>query len=354
MEPGRAQKAGAALQDLVIARGYNARGDEKISRRAPQIVCERRQAGAMAGSHWFFTWAAHRETRMTARPTPVRCVEALLLGTERTDAVSEGTYRTCSQYVSPIDKHNMRVREICRTVIVIVSIAVLAVGAPSAYAQTAPGDDESAPSERREGGAGFFAIGTNVVGISALNDRLESFGYPTFGSAFLSLGGGGYGLVGGRFLLGGEGHGVIRPAQSVQGRRVSVGGGYGLATLGYLAWARGPMRVFPQVGLGGGGFTVDIGSTGEATEFDDVLGDPNRRAELSRGSLLVSLAVTATYQAFSAPEEAGGVRIGLQAGYLFAPLSSEWQLDDHPLSDGPDAGFGGPFVRLLIGGGGSD
>lgn len=232
-------------------------------------------------------------------------------------------------------------------------ILVLVVGARApgqlATAQETPDPDPSPAVD--EGGAGFFAIGTNVIGIDALNDRLESFGYPTFGSAFLSLGGGGYGLVGGRFVLGGEGHGLIRPAQSVGGREVTAGGGYGLATLGYLAVAQSNWRVYPQVGVGAGGLTLDIGSTGAVTDFDDVLDDPNRRAELTRGSLLVSLAVNLTYDAFSAPEDEGGFRVGLQAGYLLAPLSSDWQLDDATLDDGPDAGFGGPFVRLLIGGG---
>jgi len=245
----------------------------------------------------------------------------------------------------------------CRRTLTIACIAAL-VGcmAPRpAHAQDAT-DDATGPVEHREGGAGFFAIGTSVAGgIDNLNDRLEAMGYPTFGSAALSLGGGGYGIVGRRVLLGGEGHGLIRPAQSFQGRNVSVGGGYGLATLGYLAVARSHLRVYPQVGVGAGGFTVDIGSTGEATEFDEVLDDPNRRAELSRGSLLVSLALNATYELFSAPDEAGGLRIGVQAGYLFAPFSSEWQLDNNPLDDGPDTtGFDGPFVRLLIGGGGGD
>lgn len=225
--------------------------------------------------------------------------------------------------------------------------------APSAYAQDVEDEDEPDQTEYREGGAGFFAIGTNVINIDALNDRLAAFGYPTYGSSFLSLGGGGYGVVGGRVLLGGEGYGLIRPAQSVQGRDVSVGGGYGLATLGYLAWSDTQLRVYPQVGIGAGGFTVDIGSVGDINDFDDVLDDPNRRAELTRGSLLVSLGVGATY-AFSQPDESGGFRIGLQAGYLFAPYSSDWQLDDASLDNGPDAGFDGPFIRLLIGGGGGD
>lgn len=245
----------------------------------------------------------------------------------------------------------------CRRTLTIACIAALVVFiAPRpTHAQDAT-DDESDSVAYREGGAGFFAIGTSVAGgIDNLNGRLEAMGYPTFQSAALSIGGGGYGIVGQRVLLGGEGHGLIRPAQSFQGRNVSVGGGYGLATLGYLAVARSPLRVYPQVGVGAGGFTVDIGSAGEATEFDEVLDDPNRRAELSRGSLLVSLALNATYELFSAPDEAGGLRIGVQAGYLFAPFSGEWQLDDNPLDDGPDTtGFDGPFIRLLIGGGGGN
>lgn len=227
----------------------------------------------------------------------------------------------------------------------------MGLSGPAALAQAPPDDAASDRPAPHGGGAGFFAIGTNAVGIDALNDRLDAAGYPTFGAAFLSLGGGGYSVVGGRVLLGGEGHGLIRPAQTVGGRDVTVGGGYGLATLGYLAVARSNWRVYPQLGLGAGGFTVDIGSTGEAA-FDDVLDDPNRRAELTRGSLLVSLAANATYT-FSGPDEAGGFRIGLQAGYLLAPLSGDWQLDDTALDDAPDtSGFGGPFVRLLIGGGG--
>ena len=233
-----------------------------------------------------------------------------------------------------------------------VVLTVLA-GALTAHAQETADDDEAVPAVYREGGAGYFAIGTNVIGIDALNDRLAAFGYPTFGSAFLSLGGGGYGVVSGRFLLGGEGHGLIRPSQSVGGRNVSAGGGYGLATIGYLAVAQSKLRVYPQVGVGAGGFTVDIGSAGTATAFDEVLNNPNRSAELSRGSLLVSLAVSATYE-FSGPDEAGGFRIGLQAGYLLAPYSGDWQLDADALENGPDAGFDGPFIRLLIGGGGAD
>lgn len=238
-----------------------------------------------------------------------------------------------------------------RTLSMLAIIAALTTLVPfPAHAQH---DDEHHEhhAERHKGGAGYFAIGTNVIGIDALNDRLDAFGYPTFGSAFLSLGGGGYGIVGGRVLLGGEGHGLIRPSQSVGGRDVSIGGGYGLATLGYLAVAQSNWRVYPQVGLGAGGFTVDIESAGTATELDEVLDDPNRRAELTRGSLLVSLALNATY-AFSSSEEEGGFRIGLQAGYLLAPYSSDWQLDEDALADGPDAGFDGPFIRLLIGGGG--
>ncbi len=222
---------------------------------------------------------------------------------------------------------------------------LLSVGSSPALAQQSPPNPQPSSHEYRGGEAGFFAIGTNVAQLNALNDRLDASGYPTL----LSLGGGGHRIVGGRFLIGGEGHGLITPSKTVQGRTVSLSGGYGLATVGYLAVAHSKWRVYPQVGAGLGGFSLTIGSA-DTAPFDDVLDDPNRESRLNRGQFLVSLSLQGSYE-LSGPNEAGGFRIGLQAGYLLAPAAGDWTLGGHQLGDGPDAGFDGPFLRLLIGGG---
>ena len=223
------------------------------------------------------------------------------------------------------------------------TLLLLVSGAPALAQQPAP----DMPQGHR-GGAGFIAIGTNVAQFNSLNDRLEASGYPSFGTRLLSLGGGGYRTIGGRFLLGGEGYGVLTPSNTSRGRRVSLGGGYGLATVGYLAIVRPQWRVYPQVGAGLGGFSVQIGSADNAA-FDDVLDDPSRESELNRGQFLLSLSLQGAYTFRSTNE--GGFHVGLQAGYLFAPADSDWTLDGDPIDGGPEAGFDGPYVRLLIGGG---
>lgn len=235
----------------------------------------------------------------------------------------------------------------------LVGVLCLSLGvAPPIWAQETDDSPEDGGAPTQSEGAGYFAIGTNVTELGPLNDRLSGAGYPTFSSEMLSIGGGGYGVSAGRLLLGGEGYGLITSDAGYQGRTVSVGGGYGLFTLGYLFRPRHNLRVFPQVGIGGGGLVLEIGSAG-ADDFDDVLETPNRSATLEQGSVLVSLGAGLEYQ-FSTPGDRGGIRVGLRAGYLLAPYTSDWQIDDHSLSSGPDATLGGPFLRLTIGGGGSE
>jgi hypothetical protein len=103
-------------------------------------------------------------------------------------------------------------------------------------------------------------------------------------------------------------------------------------------------------GLGAGGLLLNIGDD-EASNFGDVLADPNRSAMLSKGSILVSLGAGLEYQ-FGRPS-GGGVRLGLRGGYLLSVLGSDWQLDQDRLSGGPDAIMQGPFLRLTVGGVGS-
>lgn len=244
-------------------------------------------------------------------------------------------------------------------------------GVPAAQAQTAvpgsmpayeassespphPHDDDEQPFD----GGGYFAIGTHVLDLSSLNDRLSAAAYPTFEETTLSLGGGGYGIVGNRFMLGGEGHGLITPSRGLNGRTVSLAAGYGLATFGYLVPLSDRFFAFPQVGAGGGALTLDIGSAG-AEEFDDVLGDPNRSASLEKASFLLSLGGGLTYQiggrmggdSNHEDDEKDGFRLGIRAGYLIAPFDTDWRHAEDRLSGGPDASLSGPFVRLTLGGG---
>ncbi len=231
------------------------------------------------------------------------------------------------------------------------SVLFLSLGAIATVQAQAPDGDAPSPESSTEEGAGFFAVGAQFTDLEPLNNRLAEAGYPTFASEMISLGGGGYGVVADRLLLGGEGYGLLTADGTFQGRNVSVDGGYGLFTLGYLFRPTSNLRVYPQVGFGGGGLQLDIGSQGNADEFDDILENPNRSATVGQGSFLVSLGGGLEYQ-FGAPDENGGVRLGLRAGYMISALNSEWQLGENSLSGGPDATMQGPFIRLTLGGGG--
>lgn len=232
-------------------------------------------------------------------------------------------------------------------------LGLLLVGvAPVTAQERSTAEPDTSVGRSAVGGSGFFALGGNAVDLSPLNNRLQQAGYPTFPSELFAVGGGGYGVVSGRLLIGGEGYGLVAPSRGYQGRDVSLGGGYGLFTLGYRFRAADGLRVYPQVGIGGGGLSLDIGSTEEG-QFDDVLADPNRGATLEKGSMLVSLGAGLEYR-FRPSASDGGFLVGLRVGYLLSPYDTDWTLDEQRLSGGPDVALGGPFVRLIIGGGGGE
>lgn len=209
-------------------------------------------------------------------------------------------------------------------------------------------------------GGGYFQVGYMILDVDALNAQLLGSGYPGLDDAFVTLGGGGFGMKG-PFLLGGEGHALVGPRETtVDGTtQVGLGGGYGLFRLGYLAYAQEGINVFPMLGLGGGGASLSLVERSAPT-FDDVLTDPQRSATLSTGSFLLDASVAVFYRPElpgMAPEEPddedapGGLLLGLQAGYTFAPGDSSWKLDHiNTVAGGPEMKMQGFYIRLAIGG----
>jgi len=238
-----------------------------------------------------------------------------------------------------------------------ISAAVLASAPASIAAQDAP------PLP----GRGHFSVGYIELDLDELNADLQDGGFPALDGSFLTLGGGGYGTRG-RLLIGGEGHGLLgSDATTADGStQVSVGGGYGLFKLGYLAFAQNGLEVFPSVGIGGGGMHVQIVERSAPT-FGDIIADPQRSSKLSAGSFLMDVAGTAHFR-FAPGDEGedagdddegenpGGMLIGLQAGYTFAPGSSRWTLDDiNSVAGGPTLNMQGFYFRISVGGwGGGD
>jgi hypothetical protein len=232
-------------------------------------------------------------------------------------------------------------------------IALLCAAAVMASSQTVAGQEAQTTAEEEAGGRGFFQVGYLRMDVDDLNGSLAGAGLPSLDRNYLTLGGGGYGSRG-RFLIGGEGHALLGRKETTTGgaRQLTADGGYGLFRVGYLAVSAGPLDVYPLFGIGGGGTSLKIAERSVPT-FDEVLTDPERSATMSAAVFLLDLAAAVSYRVTMGEREGrvGGILLGIQAGYTFAPAQSAWTLDGiNDVADGPDFGIEGPYVRIAIGG----
>jgi hypothetical protein len=209
----------------------------------------------------------------------------------------------------------------------------------------------------RKEGRGYFMVGKSFLDMDELNTRLKENGYATFSDSPVSLGAGGHGIVRDRFVIGGEGHALLsRTEESTiggvdYGSRLSAG--YGFFDVGVLAMRAGGLDVYPMLGLGGGGVSLDIRQS-RIGSFEDLLEDPDRSATLSTWSFLINLGLGIDYLAVlgEGRNGEGGIVIGLRSGYIFSPFNGDWDFKGETLPGGPEPGLNGAYIRLTIGGGG--
>lgn len=238
------------------------------------------------------------------------------------------------------------------------TLAALIVALSMLLVLPGPASPQEDPTEEGRGG-GFFQGGYMKLDLAELNATLAAAGYPALQDGLATLGGGGFGMKG-RFLLGGEGHALIGSEETTAdgATQVELGGGYGLFRVGYLAYTIEGLDVYPMIGIGGGGMSLSLVDRSAPT-FGEVLADPRRSSKLSTSSFLLDASVAAHYRFAveeSAPQPAeeddpGGVLVGVQTGYTFAPGSSSWNLDViNTVAGGPDLSMEAFYVRITIGG----
>jgi len=202
-------------------------------------------------------------------------------------------------------------------------------------------------------GMGWGILGFQTFDTEALNSTLENNTYSAFSDKFFTVGGGGQGIIK-RVILGGEGYALLGETSTQGNRETSIAGGAGFFNLGYVALSTKTLRMYPLLGIGGGAIGLRIFEKSEGLSFEDVLKDPKRSVELTTGGLLLNLSLGADYLIIMEENEegAGGLIFGLRIGYTVAPIKGDWMMDDLTVSDGPELGMTGPFIRLMIGGGG--
>ena len=233
------------------------------------------------------------------------------------------------------------------------ALLAMALGAAEARAQGSGGGS---------GGAvvGYVAAGVSSIGTGDLDGSLAAGGYPTFGRTAAGVAIGAYLLLDGGVMLGGEWHGLIMDEHEHQGRDVGLGGGYGTLGVGYAMKVSPRVRIYPRLGVGGGGMGVWIQRDGAEVGFDEVLANPDLYARpdtaaggggevvMNRGGAVLDLGGGAELLPGG---WARGLMVGVRLGYLVAPFEGSWRMDDRPVRDAPSASIGGPYLRVIVGGG---
>lgn len=204
-----------------------------------------------------------------------------------------------------------------------------------------------------KGGMGYFMIGACILDLGDLNTRLVDNGYTEMSDNIFSMGGGGHAIIN-RIIIGGEGQALIGNKETSATYKTSLGGGYGFFNLGYIVYSNSSLRIYPLLGIGGGGISLGISEQGTAPTFDEVLEDPKRNADLFTGGLLLNLAVGAEYFLKTGADDKGnrGWIFGIRTGYTLTPVQGDWHMEMTEVSGGPDLGITGPYLRIMIGGGG--
>ena len=197
-------------------------------------------------------------------------------------------------------------------------------------------------------GAGFISAGVAGIETDDLEAWLGERGYPTFGRSAGSIGIGAYRVLDNGLVLGFEFNGLGIGAEEHEGAEIGVGGGYATLGIGYAIQVSPRVRVVPRLGLGAGGMAIWVDRQ-DTVAFEQVLAQEvavtDRMNSMGRDGLVADLGIGAEFL----PRDRSGLLIGVRAGYLAGPASSEWESPDFEVAGGPDASIAGPYARITLG-----
>jgi hypothetical protein len=191
------------------------------------------------------------------------------------------------------------------------------------------------------GGFGWFETGIQQTNLENLNNELKANYSAELNETFISLGGGGYSVIK-NLMLGGEGKGFRTNSSSGNNTAITMTGGYGLFDLGYMVYYRQKLSIFPKLGLGAGGITLETAK--KNTDFSGALSLGQTSTETYE-TYLIDVGLGVMYQV-------SHWMVGIHAGYLYALTDDKWSAADIELSNGPAINLTGVYMKLTIGGGG--
>jgi len=192
------------------------------------------------------------------------------------------------------------------------------------------------------GGFGCFGPTVGLVNFSGLDDALATGGISQkLGSMQWGFGGAGFALID-RVVIGGSGWGSSQTVGSDSLRAtVQIAGGE--FDLGYQVFSIKHLLIAPVLGIGGGGYTIELQKlSGAPLTFGQLLQEPGRTSTVSFSDLTLSPQLMVTV-----PISFVGVQ--LRGGYCYTPMTPEWALQGgSKLSSGPAIAKGMPFATLNV------
>lgn len=212
-----------------------------------------------------------------------------------------------------------------RLTLVVLTLAATAVAAPAV-----------------NGGFGCFGPTMAIVNFDGLNNALAGGGITDkLGSIQWGFGGAGFAVVD-RVVIGGSGWGSSQTVGSPDLRAtVEIAGGE--FDLGYQVLSLQHLLIAPVLGIGGGGYTIELQKLSEAPlTFDSLLENPGRTSEVAFTGLNLAPQLMVTVPI-------SFVGLQLRGGYCYTPMTPEWGLrGGSVLSSGPAVSKGMPFVALNV------
>jgi hypothetical protein len=217
-----------------------------------------------------------------------------------------------------------------------------------AFASQAQEQTAKAKRAILSGGFGHLSFSGQQINVSDLNGMLNTLGYSSLNNNYRSFGGGG-GFVINNFFIGGEGGSLSTGNSSNQNSTLSFKAGCGYFNFGYIVHSTKRSVLYPVVGLGGGGYTMEVKLKNVNSNFPDQLNAPNGGATLQGGGFMINSQLC--YQYFFAGHEKEGFFLGLKTGYRYCPTAWKMSVNGSPVSNAPSLNINGAYVSIILGGG---
>lgn len=127
----------------------------------------------------------------------------------------------------------------------------------------------------------------------------------------------------------------------------------GTFDFGYAVINRDKLKFFPMLGIGGGGYGINMTKTGNISTAD-VVAKPERGIEISYGGIIADFSLnlyTIPALAYDKSENSyGGFMVGLKIGYIYSVPSTAWSYAGGNITNGERFGLSMPYVKFVIGG----